>query len=83
MLPEGRTAAEMLLKILMAGETVQHEGRTWGLSEDNRMVTAYGDKWMAVDCDIQAFCAMADLIGKDELWLKLCAMQLPKLRKGT
>lgn len=73
--------AEMLLKLLINGEVIEHEGETYAMDVDGSLCLVYNissDEETAykIDCDLSSFIKMAEKIGRDELWLKLCALQL-------
>lgn len=77
-----KSPAEMLLKILINGGTVQDGEHKIGMADDYSVgvvVGAVGEELvMKLDMDVRAFVQMAERIGRDELWLKLCAMELKK-----
>lgn len=60
----------------MNGESVFENGNEYMLSEDNKLCMKFGDRYVLVECDISAFIKMADRIGRNELWVKLCAISL-------
>ena len=73
--------SEMLLKLLLNGGKVEHEGRTYAMSEDNRMVlvckSTEGDEVLVnYDCDVSQFVELSESIGRDKLWLQLCGAAL-------
>lgn len=74
---------EMLLKILINGGRVKDGGCEYAMDEYGSLAlvcrTENGrEHAIRVDCDLPSFKAMADSIGKDELWLKCCELQLKK-----
>ena len=74
---------ELLLKVLINGHRVEHNGYIYGMSEDGCLclVTQPGtdnELGLRIDCDISDFKKMSDDIGRDELWLKCCEIELHK-----
>lgn len=74
-----KDTVEMLLSLLLSGGVVEHDGFEWALSEDYRICAVPergSDTGIAVNMGICALKKMADEIGREELWLKMCAMAL-------
>jgi hypothetical protein len=77
---------ELLLRALLAGLEVSHDGRRWAMAEDGSLgVVCYNEttgeeELLRVDCDIRAFKAMADQIGRDKLWLLCCGLAMSQRR---
>lgn len=72
-----RKPIEFLIRILAQGGRITHKGRTYAMADDGSLcVVASGDTGIRIDCDVQALFKLAEDIGRDELWLNCCAMQL-------
>jgi hypothetical protein len=82
-----KTLPEILLRILMAGGRVEHQGATYAMTEDNGLCIIAKDQQdneipLGVDCDLKAFCAMAESIGGDRLFLAGCSVALGEMRSA-
>ena len=79
-----KSLPEMLLRVLMAGGRIEHQGATYAMTEDNGLCIIardqHGDELpLGVDCDLRAFCAMAESIGFDELFLAGCSVSMMEM----
>lgn len=75
---------EKLVRILVRGGRVLFDGYEYAMTENGELCTIMKDDKgkeipIAVECSLGALNKMAEDIGNDELWLKLCAMQLKNL----
>ena len=76
-----REPIEMLLRLLLAGERIKHEDYEYAMAGDCSLcVVMYNDAGEEsahkVDCDISSLKVMADRIGRNELWMRCCAVSL-------
>lgn len=74
--------AEILLKILLNGGEIEYEGFTYCII-DEQLCVHYGDGVVILDCTVGSFINMANKIGKNELWLKACALKLRNYERKT
>ena len=83
--------AELLLRLLLAGETIDHQGHTYGMSEKGELLAQMKESrpnsseivvFYKISCDISAFYKMAEEIGFDELALRCCAISLRRAERG-
>lgn len=76
---------ELLLRILVNGGRVEHGGYEFAMNHKGALCCVMKEfgtdrEWAyEIDCDLKGFKSMADDIGRDELWLKCCALQLQEL----
>lgn len=76
-----REPIELLLRLLVNGGRIEHDGSEYAMDEDGSLCVvmldeAGNDVPMRVDCDLRELKRMADDIGRDELWLRCCALKL-------
>ena len=77
---------ELLLRALLGGLEVQHDGRRYVMGEDGSLgivahnQTADEEVVLRVDCDLRDFKTLADSIGGDELWLLCCGLAMQSHR---
>jgi hypothetical protein len=76
-----KSLPELLLRVLIAGGRVKYQGATYAMTEDNGLciiaTNQHGDERpLGVDCDLRSFCAMAESIGFDELFIASCSIAL-------
>jgi len=78
------TPLELLIRILVHGGRVQEGGLTWAMAEDGDVCWLSGEGTEEVahgtDMTVRSLKQMAENIGKDELWLRCCEMQLTKIQ---
>jgi hypothetical protein len=78
-----KTAPEMLMKVMMNGGTVKDsKNMEYALIDDNLCVLQKrnGEEvGVRVECNIKGFISLANEIGRDELWLKCCSIELKKM----
>ena len=80
-----KTPIELLVRLLANGERVKcPNGVTYAMTTQGGIAVVMNegtDDEMAigVDCDVASLSHLADSIGKDELWLQCCSMQLRKM----
>jgi hypothetical protein len=79
-----KSLPEMLLRVLMAGGRIEHQGATYAMTEDSGLciiaTNQHGDELpLGVDCDLRSFCAMAESIGFDELFMAGCSVALTEM----
>lgn len=72
---------EMLVRVLVHGGRVELDGNEYAMAEDGSLCVVMRDsneceRAMKVDCDLAGLKRMADDIGRDELWLRCCALSL-------
>ena len=77
--PTTKEPVELLMRLLVNGGRVQQDGFEFAMSEDGGLcfVDSRG-VGHEMPCDLVAFKKMADDIGRDELWLRCCALQLAR-----
>jgi hypothetical protein len=77
--------AEMLLRLLLAGESITFKGYTYAMSEDGDLCVLYQkgetEIVMGLDFKLGHFVKLAELIGNDELWLACCSLSLKERNK--
>ena len=77
--------AEMLLKVLLNGGTVQDKDYQYVMDEEGHlcvvMINGDEESLYRIETDISAFIKMAERIGRDELWLKCCEIELQKMKQ--
>jgi len=70
---------EMLYRLLANGGQVEDQGIVYAMGEDGSLCWLDQDGvGRSIPCDLAAFKRMADRIGADEIWLKLCSATLKK-----
>jgi len=78
-----KTAPEMLMKIMMNGGTVKDsKNMEYCLIDDKLCVLQERngkEVGVHVECNIKGFISLANEIGRDELWLKCCEIELKKM----
>ena len=72
---------EMLVRLLVNGGRVSLDGNEYAMGEDGSICTVMRNEenvelGFKVDCDVSALYKMAEDIGGEELWLRLCELQL-------
>ena len=77
---------ELLLRIFVNGGRVKDGGYEFAMADDGNLCSiAYNDKgeevYLAYDCDLRGLKQMAESIGRHELWLNCCALQLTKIKQ--
>lgn len=77
---------EMLVKILVNGGQVFHDGYNHAMGEDGRLCVIMKDEDnndipIGIDCDVKGLYEMANDIGKDQLWLQSCAIELGNIQE--
>lgn len=86
-----KSNSEMLMKILCYGGRVEHKGYTYAMLENGELaIVAVNDGndevYLSMDCSMAQFKSLADAIGRDELWLGCCAIEMQKMnqrKRGT
>jgi hypothetical protein len=77
--------SEMLLRLLLAGESITFKDYTYVMSDDGDLCVLYqkGEDEIAMGLDFKLghFIKLAELIGKDELWLAGCSLALKERNK--
>ncbi len=68
---------QMLLEVLLDGQSVFHDGHEYVMADDGSLCVAMkkdsGEEvYCNTFCELSGFKALADSIGRDELWLRLC-----------
>lgn len=75
-----KDVGEMLYRLLANGGEVTDQEFRYRMGEDGSLVIAIAkdekEIWIKIDCDMSAFRAMAERIGREEIWLCLCALRL-------
>lgn len=77
---------ELLLRALLGGLEIPHNGRRYVMCDDGslgllaRNETANEELALRLDCDLRDFKALADSIGGDELWLLCCGLAMSEHR---
>jgi hypothetical protein len=79
-----REPIEMLVQVLANGGRVDEGGNEYAMAEDGSLCVVMHDdagneRPMKVDCDLAGLKRMADDIGRDELLMRCCAMQLREI----
>ncbi len=77
---------EMLVKILVNGGRVEHDGYVHAMTEEGGLCVIMKDDNdqdfpLGIDCDVKGLYKMANDIGKDQLWLQCCAIELGNMNK--
>ena len=72
---------EMLVRILCNGGRVDDDGNEYAMLESGRVCIIMRQEDgtevpVGIDCDVAALKRLADRIGRNELWLRCCALQL-------
>lgn len=72
---------EMLVRLLVNGGRVFLDGNEYAMGEDGSICTVMRNEddeeiGLKVDCDVSALYKMAEDIGRDKLWIRLCELQL-------
>lgn len=80
-----RSASEMLLRLLNAGGRIEHEGYEYAMAADGQLCVVMRDdkgveRPIAFPLDMSQFKKLADDIGRDELWLQCCMLNLTEKR---
>lgn len=76
-----REPIELLVRLLVNGGRIEHDGSEYAMSEDGSLCVVMRDDDgkaipMRVDCDLRQLKRIADDIGRDDLWLRCCALKL-------
>ena len=76
-----KSVSEMLLRLLEMGQRVVDEGNEYAMDVEGSLCVVMKDddgneRPIRIDCDMKGFRKLAEKIGKDELWIRCCAMQL-------
>lgn len=79
-----KSESQMLLKIFENGGTVKDQrGLEYGMDEDGNVLVLFDDdsgKGYKIDMHMSSFKKLAEQIGRDELWMKCCAIELRKIK---
>jgi len=68
---------ELLIRVLVNGGRVEQNGTTYAMAEDGSMCVVLDEKLgMRIPMTLKEVCKLANDIGKDELWLNCCELQL-------
>jgi len=72
---------ELLVRVLVNGGRVEYHGYEYVMATDGSLCVVMRDdagneRPMSVDLDLAGLKRLADDIGRDELWLRCCALQL-------
>ena len=76
--------AEILMRILLNGAIVEHEGILYAMNEDGALcwVENYdSDVGRKIDCDLQAFVKLANQLSFDQLFLAGANVALQTINK--
>lgn len=79
-----KSPAEMLYRLLVNGGRITHNGYLWGMGDNGKLyvvmcnLTSGGEYLCGVGFDMSEFYSMAEEIGRDKIFLKLCELQIPK-----
>lgn len=76
-----REPIELLVRLLVNGGRINYEGNEYAMTDDGSLCVVMHDDDgeevpMHVECDLRQLKRMADDIGRDELWLRCCALRL-------
>lgn len=75
---------ELLIRILLHGGHVEYDGFKYAMSEDGDLCIVKEDnanEGLIVDFTLKDIYKLAEGIGRDELWLKCCKLELARLRR--
>jgi hypothetical protein len=81
-----RSTLELLISLLSKGGRVQDDGYLYGMAEDGSLcIITSGDfpgeeNFIGIECDLRSAKQLADSVGKDQLLLGLCALELYDLK---
>lgn len=81
-----RKPVEMLLQLLVHGGEIKFNGHTYVMHENQVCIVTehdeHNERLDRIDMTVHELCSMAEKIGKDELWLAVCGLQLRSINES-